>query len=128
MANIGYAGVAAALNRAYAWPGKTRAVTRQQVEAWHKRRTLNRAGQVPPSQRGRRAVFRIADWIEWARPGVPGPQRSGWIVPVPGGMAHDGATWDPEKFDPRAHARPRVLSAAGHWVLKGGKQDPGRAS
>jgi len=54
------------------------------------RRTRNQLGQLPPSPlRKRRNVPRTAAkvifdpvaWIEWARPGVPGPRNKGWVVP-----------------------------------------------
>jgi hypothetical protein len=100
----GYSGVAAALNAAFDWPDG-RVIDRRQVERWHARRTLNQAGQAPPSPvRKRRGVprtspkviFDPADWIEWARPGVPGAaaarpvsgpgvrgwRNMGWTVPV----------------------------------------------
>ena len=88
-APVSYSGVAAALNRAFTWPaGKF--IDRRQVERWHMRRTRNQLGQLPPSPLRKRrneprtaakVIFDPVAWIEWARPGVPGPRNKGWVVP-----------------------------------------------
>ena len=110
-----FTAVATELNRAYAWPdGKV--VGRGQIHAWHKRRTLNRAGQLPPSELpGRR--FETSEWVEWARPGVPGPRRKGWVVP----RAREGWEEPWRGFAAAAHqlpVRPRHRDpATGHWVI-----------
>ena len=85
----GYSGVAAALNQAFVWP-PDKVIDRRQVERWDARRTRNKLGQVPPSPRRkvadapRTAPSRLhipAQWIEWARAGVPGFRNHGWVIP-----------------------------------------------
>jgi hypothetical protein len=91
----GYSVVAAVLNRAYDWPDE-RDVTRQWVENVHLRRTPNKARQLPPSSVEERPealrttpvhIFETDDWVEYARPGVRGERRRGWVVPVPRGTS-----------------------------------------
>ena len=97
----GYSVVARALNEAFDWPDG-REISRQQVEAWHVRRTLNQMGQPPPSpsvilrgvpRTAPRALFDVAQWVQWARAGVPesrdapgakarGWHGTGWTVPA----------------------------------------------
>ena len=94
----GFAAVAWALNHAYAWPDDHKVISRQQVQAWNRRGSLNAAGQAPPSPVYEnpgsrppqpRRLFTVADWIEWARPGVPARHGSGrkftvrFTLPVP---------------------------------------------
>lgn len=77
-----YAAVARALNDAYGLAGAA-ALDRRVIERWSRRRTLNAAGQPPPEpeayspeSRGHghpHVIFRLADWVEWARPGVQAP-------------------------------------------------------
>ena len=120
----GYTVVAAQLNHAYVWPGG-REINRQQVEAWHLRRTLNKSQQLPPSAVSEnpdaartepRWEFETMAWIEWARPGVPGPRRSGWTVPRPReGHEQPWPGWQAEHQLP---IRPRHRDpATGHWVI-----------
>ena len=87
----GYSVVAAELNRWFAWPDH-RPISRQQVEAWHRRRTVNRLRQLPPSpvhevsnppRTSPRFLFDTRDWVEWARPGVPAVGGRSWIIPEP---------------------------------------------
>jgi hypothetical protein len=77
-----YAKVARALNAAYGLAGDA-ALDRRVIERWHRRRTLNADRQPPPGplpaepgavSKGHGhpyVIFRLADWVEWARPGVP---------------------------------------------------------
>ena len=89
----GYTIVADALNKAYDWPHP---VSRQLVEAWHKRRTPNKARQLPPSavrenrnppRTTPRWEFETSAWVTWAAAGVRGPRRKGWVIPASRGDA-----------------------------------------
>jgi hypothetical protein len=117
----GYSVVALVMNTELIWPDR-RVVSRQQVEAWHKRRTPNQLSQLPPSAITRNPapartsptwVFETGDWLTWALAGVPGPRRAGWVVPRPG---------HPD-YPPRPRpgtgllVRPRHRNAAGRWVI-----------
>jgi hypothetical protein len=93
MTRGGYSVIADYLNAEFEWPDG-RDVTRQAVENWHIRRTPNQARQLPPSpvavdhtapRTQARFIFRVSDWTDWVRPGVPGAFNSGWVVPVPRG-------------------------------------------
>jgi hypothetical protein len=87
----GFAAVAEYMNAKLVFPGKEpEKITRQQVQAWSARGTVNQAGQLPPSpvrevtqphRTADRLQFDLDAWVDWARPGVPGPRRKGWIVP-----------------------------------------------
>jgi len=80
-----YTAVARALNGAYGLAGGA-ALDRRVIERWHRRRTLNSAGQPPPEpvrrtdeSRGHghpHVIFRLADWVTWARPGLHAPGSS----------------------------------------------------
>jgi hypothetical protein len=91
MSTGGYSTVAAVLNADLDWPdGRT--VSRQQIEAWHTRRTANKAGQLPPSAIDKRIeaartypvwIFETEDWVLWVLPGVPDrPPALGWVFPT----------------------------------------------
>jgi len=125
----GYTVVAAALNTAYVWPGG-REISRQQVQAWDVRRTLNKLQQLPPSaveenpEAGRTQPTRLhetREWIEWARPGVPGPHSNGqrgqnWAVPRPR-EGYD-TPWPGWQAQHRLPVRPRHRDpVTGHWVI-----------
>jgi hypothetical protein len=86
----GWSVVAAVINQNYR---PQPPVSRAQVAAWYNRQTLNRAGHAPPEpvltvehpkRTQPRWVFRLADWVEWYRPGVPrrggNQHRSGWVT------------------------------------------------
>jgi len=124
----GYAAVARELNQAFAWPGKDGPVDRRQVEMWHKRRTANRAGQLAPSPAREvpqprrstpRYLFDTGSWVEWARPGVPGPRRSGWMVPQRGPDPRPQHPPHPRRASPPRTDWSRVQSPlTGRWVLR----------
>lgn len=91
----GFSAVAAVMNDQLAWPDG-RWVSRQQVEAWARRGTVNHARQLPPSpvrenpaalRTVPRLIYDPAAWVAWALPGVPGPRRRGWVYPT---RAQDG--------------------------------------
>ncbi len=76
----GYSAAARAVNAAYGLAGDA-AIRRDRLEQWHRRGTLNAAGEPPPepavpevqgaARTEPRVLFRVADWVEWVRPGVP---------------------------------------------------------
>ena len=129
----GYSLVAAELNRAFIWPGG-KEITRQQIEAWHKRRTLNQLQQLPPSaiednpdtpRTVARWTFETAAWIEWARSGVPGPRRAGWVEPRPREgweTPWPGWTATHQLLIRRRHRDPLT----GHWVITHPNRKPER--
>jgi hypothetical protein len=87
----GYSVMAAVLNERYNWPDG-RYVSRQQVEAWARRQTRNKAGErAPLPVRENPAALRTTPtkiydaghWVDWVAAGVPGPRRRGWVIPAP---------------------------------------------
>ena len=82
----GYAVVAGVINQRFR---PEPPVSRSRVYHWHKRGTLNRAGDKPPSpveenpdapRTQPRYVFDTDPWLEWFRHGVPGPHGRGWVA------------------------------------------------
>jgi hypothetical protein len=49
-------------------------------------------------------------WVEWVRPGVPGPSGQGWVYPVSRENPLAPVTW------PRADARPSIDLQAGDKI------------
>jgi hypothetical protein len=54
-----------------------------------------------------RYLFRLSDWPEWVRPGVPGPRRRGWITP----KGRAGRPRNPALVHPNPAHRPSALEA-----------------
>lgn len=82
----GYSDVARHLTRLFRTDDET-PVSRQQVEAWNKRRTVNRAGQMFPSPEREvphaaahrpRLLFSLARAADWYRGGAPGKYGRSW--------------------------------------------------
>jgi hypothetical protein len=82
----GWSAIAAAINERYR---PQPPVSRSQVAAWHQRQTVNRAGHAPPDpvltvdepkRTTPRWIFRVSDWVDWFKVGVPGPRNKGWRV------------------------------------------------
>lgn len=82
----GWSAAAAAINQNFR---PQPPVSRGQVSAWWHRQTTNRAGHAPPEpvqtiehpkRTTVRWVFRVADWVEWYRPGVRRRGNVGWVT------------------------------------------------
>jgi hypothetical protein len=82
----GYSVVAAVINQRFR---PEPPIVRQRVSHWYLRGTLNNRGEPPPrpvevhpdAPRSQpRYVFDTEPWVEWFRPGVPGPHGHGWMV------------------------------------------------
>jgi len=82
--------IATVLNERLSWPDG-RKVTRQQVDIWVKRATLNMAGEPPPdpvkniSDPKRTTPRRVWDtraWVGWALSGVPNTGGHDWVLPA----------------------------------------------
>jgi hypothetical protein len=93
MASGGLTDVARALNKRFSLDPP---IDRRRVDSWVRRRTLNAAGQLPPSPAGRipnakprtpSLVWDIEAWVRWYGQGVPQPyNRRGWKIPTSSGL------------------------------------------